>query len=268
VGIAAVPGGIRSSARKRAKKAIDTYGKRVIFNFERKIDRLSLLEGGPFYRSEVFPWARRIESRWRAIRAELDEVLADRDRIPLFHEIQAEQRRIAGDGKWRTFFLYAYGYKSVGNCARVPRTAELVSSIPGMSTAFFSILAPGKRIPPHRGPYKGVIRYHLALKVPRRASQCRIRVGDQWRHWRTGRSLVFDDTVEHEVRNDTHSERVVLFVDVLRPLPPVWDKVNRAVVAAIGASPYVRDAVKRQAEWERDVYGPRGGIERVSLLAA
>ena len=35
-----------------------------------------------------------------------------------------------------------------------------------MKLAFFSILAPGKHIPEHRGSLKGVIRYHLALKVP------------------------------------------------------------------------------------------------------
>ena len=34
-----------------------------------------------------------------------------------------------------------------------------------MMTAFFSILAPGKHIPPHRGPYKGLLRYHLGLQV-------------------------------------------------------------------------------------------------------
>jgi aspartyl/asparaginyl beta-hydroxylase (cupin superfamily) len=35
-----------------------------------------------------------------------------------------------------------------------------------MKTAFFSILAPGKHLPAHRGPYKGVMRYHLGLLIP------------------------------------------------------------------------------------------------------
>ena len=35
-----------------------------------------------------------------------------------------------------------------------------------MKSAFFSILAPGKHIPKHYGKHKGIIRYHLALKVP------------------------------------------------------------------------------------------------------
>ena len=35
----------------------------------------------------------------------------------------------------------------------------------------FSILAPGKRIPPHDGPYKGVLRYHLGLDGPGRTGR-------------------------------------------------------------------------------------------------
>ena len=52
----------------------------------------------------------------------------------------------------------------------------------------FSILAPGKRIPPHDGPYKGVLRYHLGLIVPDApVEQVGIRVGDQIRRLGRGR---------------------------------------------------------------------------------
>ena len=49
--------------------------------------------------------------------------------------------------------------------------------------------------------------------------------------------MVFDDTFNHEVWNDTDETRVVLFVDVLRPLPSPWAQINRAIVKAIGYSP-------------------------------
>ena len=91
--------------------------------------------------------------------------------------------------------------------------------IPGMTTAMFSILSPRKHILDHRGPYKGVLRYHLGLIVPEDAERCRIRVGEDVRHWEEGKSMIFDDTFNHEVWNDTDETRVVLFVDVLRPLP-------------------------------------------------
>ena len=83
----------------------------------------------------------------------------------------------------------------------------------------FSILSPHKHILPHCGPYKGVLRYHLGLIVPEDAENCRIRVGDDIRHWEPGKPLIFDDVFNHEVWNDTDETRVVLFVDVERPLP-------------------------------------------------
>jgi len=115
-----------------------------------------------------------------------------------------------------------------------------------MTTAFFSILAPGKHIPAHRGPYKGVLRYHLGLKIPEPASQCRIRVGDEVRHWAEGESLLFDDTYDHEVWNDTDGERAILFMDVERPLPEPWASFNRAVIWLVGKTPFVQEAKKNQ----------------------
>ncbi len=63
--------------------------------------------------------------------------------------------------------------------------------------------------------------------------------------------MVFDDTFNHEVWNDTDETRVVLFVDVLRPLPRPWSQINRAIVKAIGYSPFVLDAKRNQEAWER-----------------
>ncbi len=48
---------------------------------------------------------------------------------------------------------------------------------------------------------------HLALVVPPR---CGIRVGAEWREWAEGKTLVFDDTFEHECRNESDADRYVL----------------------------------------------------------
>jgi len=184
------------------------------------------------------------------MRQELEVVLERRDELPSFHEISRGQSRISDD-RWKTFFLYAYGFKADGNCRRCPETTRIVEAIPGMKTAFFSILAPGKHIPAHRGPYRGVIRYHLGLRVPEPRDHCRIRVGDEIRHWEEGKSLVFDDTYEHEVRNDTPGTRVVLFVDFVRPLRFPASSLNRLLLKLIGWSPYVQDGVENYKRWER-----------------
>ncbi|MGI4779173.1 MAG: aspartyl/asparaginyl beta-hydroxylase domain-containing protein [Janthinobacterium lividum] len=58
---------------------------------------------------------------------------------------------------------------------------DLLDLTSGMSTAFFSIVAPGKVLPAHRGPYNGVLGYHLGLRIPVSDERCAIRVDNQTR---------------------------------------------------------------------------------------
>lgn len=226
-------------------------GERILAPIERWIGRRSLVGDATFFPVERFPWIEQIEANWHVIRAELDRVMEDRDALPNFQDISKDQIEITDDDRWKTFFLFGYGFRAKLNTEMCPRTTALMEQIPGMTTAMFSILSPRKHILDHRGPYKGVLRYHLGLIVPQDAPACRIRVGDDIRHWQEGASLVFDDTFNHEVWNDTDETRVVLFVDVLRPLPFPESLINRLVVKAIGISPFVLDAKRNQEAWER-----------------
>jgi beta-hydroxylase len=211
----------------------------------------SLVPTTPFLPVDTFPWIPNLESNWMSIRAELDEVLSYRNDLPNFQDISVDQASITDDDGWKTYFFFGYGFRSDANCARCPRTAALLDQVPGLTTAFFSILAPHKHLGEHRGPWRGVLRYHLALRVPEPAGAAGISVGGQVAHWEEGRSLLFDDGYEHHAWNDTDGLRVVLFVDVVRPLRAPANQVNRALIAAIGRSPYIRDARRRHEAWER-----------------
>ena len=137
------------------------------------------------------------------------------------------------------------------NCASCPKTAALLDTIPGLVTAFFSILLPHKHIPPHRGPYRGVVRCHLALMVPGTPEACGISVGGEVRHWHEGETMFFDDGYEHSAWNDSEGTRVVLFLDVIRPLRRPAADVNKALLRGIAWSPFLRDAKRRHEAWER-----------------
>jgi aspartyl/asparaginyl beta-hydroxylase (cupin superfamily) len=216
---------------------------------ERMVMRSSLVPVTPYLDVEHFPWARELEEQWGVIREELEGVLVYQDDLPAFHELAADVSVIAHDG-WKTFFFCGYGFRADGNCARCPRTAALLDRIPGLTTAFFSILPPGARLPPHRGPWGGVIRYHLGLIVPA-PDACGISVDGRIAHWAEGRSLVFDDSYEHTAWNESGAVRVVLFLDVLRPCRLPGSFVNRAVVGIAGHSPFLQDAKRRYLAWER-----------------
>src|SRR6266850_3985657 len=198
---------------------------------ERSVARVSLHGDPRIYPKDLFPWVAEIEAEWRKIRAELDAVMQYREQIPGFHEILKEVTTITTDQNWKTFFLAGIGMNCEENARRCPETMRLLKKIPGMKTAFFSILSPHKHIPAHRGAYNGILRFHLGLMVPEPQEKCRIRIGNEIRHWDEGEGLIFDDTFNHEVWNDTDGYRVVLFVDFARPLKPQFHRMNEAFLS-------------------------------------
>ncbi|NJL82670.1 MAG: aspartyl/asparaginyl beta-hydroxylase domain-containing protein [Chloroflexaceae bacterium] len=226
-------------------------GKTWLWRYETLVGRYSLVGNRPFFEAEQFPWVAEFERHWQIIRQELDRLLEYGDRLPNFQDISPDQVAITNDNRWKTYFLYAYGVKVPENCQRCPETTRLLALIPGMKTAMFSILSGGKHIPEHRGPYKGVLRYHLALKVPGPAGACRIRVRDEIRPWQEGKSLIFDDSYVHEAWNDSDETRVVLFVDVVRPLAWPWSWLNQGLIFAISRSPFIQDAIANNRRWQQ-----------------
>ncbi len=218
---------------------------------ERFIIARNCLYGDPaIFDVSAFSWAAELESHWKQIRQEAIQVLRSAEALPNFQDLVPEIG-VTDDDRWKTYFLYGYGHKVATHCLQCPETTRLIEAVPGMTTAFFSILYPHKHLPAHRGPYKGFLRYHLGLVVlePRRC--CRIRIGNEVVCWEEGKSLLFDDTREHEVWNDTDGIRVVLFLDVVRPLPHWASIVNRTIIRLIAWSPPVRRARHRQTQWIR-----------------
>jgi len=211
--------------------------------------------GNPaIYDKRLFPWVAEIENQWPVIRRELDKVMPRRAELPGFHQITEKVGTITHDDLWKTYFLAGYGRNTEENSRHCPETTRLLKKIPGMQTAFFSILSPGKHIPVHRGPYNGVLRFHLGLITPEPQERCRIRVGNDIHIWKNGEAVVFDDTYLHEVRNDTDGYRAVLFVDFARPLKFPMNLINRLLLKAVNYTSVVRQARANQVKWEKRFY--------------
>jgi beta-hydroxylase len=241
---------------QRFHEVLVTVGAKLVRGLEGLLARASLIPNTPFLDAAQFPWVRTLEDNWTIIRRELDTILPRQAELPNFQDISPDQVHISQDDGWKTFFFYAYGRKAEGNIRRCPETARIVESIPGMKTAFFSILAPGKHIPLHRGPYRGVIRAHLGLVVPEPRERCRIQVGPEFAHWEEGKVLVFDDGYPHQVWNDTSGTRVVLFLDIVRPLRFPVNLLNGLMLKLIAWSPFIRDAEANYKRWEKEFDRP------------
>jgi len=237
--------------RLRRRKYVKRWGRWLTHRVDRFLARQSLVPDGPILNAALFPWVEGLERQWQDVRMELGALLQRREQLPFFQDISPDQKRISPDDKWRTFFLYGFGHRLERNCRLCPLTASLLRQVPGVETAFFSILAPGKIIPPHRGITKGLIRCHLGVVIPPAADQCFMDIGDVRCTWQQGRLLLFDDTYPHAVSNHSDQERVVLLFDIRRPLTLSGRLVRAALLWGFRRTAYVRDAMRNEARWEQ-----------------
>lgn len=242
---------IYSNWQNKSRQLILKQGEKLLRKLEQQIGKASLVGDRTFFDTENFDWVTEVENNWLKIRQELDLLLQNLEQLPNFQDISEDQYSITKDNLWKTYFLYAYGIKVEENCLKCPETTKIIETIPGMKTAFFSILLPHKHIPEHCGPYKGVIRYHLALKVPEQQDKCAIKVGNDIRHWSEGKSLIFDDTFPHEAWNQTDEIRVVLFLDFVRPMRLPWSIINQSLIQLIAWSPLVQKGKKNLEKWNQ-----------------
>lgn len=226
----------------------------VVAAAERLNLRCSTVGNPPIYDNSVFPWTHEIEQNWRAIRSELDRVLTRKDDLPGFHEISSDVSTISHDRGWKTFLLCGYGFHSEANIKLCPQTWRICQKIPGLITVMFSILEPGKHLPPHRGPYNGVLRLHLGLIVPEPRGQLGIRVEKEIYRWREGEAVIFDDAYEHEAWNNTAHTRVVLFVDFIKPTRFPARFLNWLLLNLAVFTPFIREGMDNQKAWEKKFY--------------
>lgn len=193
-----------------------------------------------------FPWFDQLEAATADIQAELRALLdAPGDLVRPYVRFEDgtpenEWSPLDGSLDWSACFLWEYGEPNPGVLARCPKTAALLDAlplarIPGRApNAFFSVLRPNSKIPPHTGVTNTRAIIHLALEVP---PGCGFRVGNETREWVEGQAFAFDDSIEHEAWNDSDRRRAVLIIDSWNPhlSPREQDAVVRYFAAADGA---------------------------------
>jgi aspartyl/asparaginyl beta-hydroxylase (cupin superfamily) len=189
-------------------KAID-WSRRI---YDRQVNNPAYLDP-----EEYFPEYKLIEEHWEELRDEIINIIETSKPLPKFHEIDKGQSFISNnDGiSWNLFAVKFYGIWHKHNLQKCPKTKALFENMKQVKTINYSILAPGKHIPPHRGPYRGILRYQIALKVPKEGN-CQLFVDHKPYHWTEGKSVLFDDTYVHEVKNETEETRIALLLDIKR----------------------------------------------------
>lgn len=178
-----------------------------------------------FQPRETLPWLSTIEDAAADIRAELEALLTGPDPFRPYIERRADRPNTDTAGMvenpdWSALYLWKDGAEQTEIARRCPRTLEALADVPlcrvpgRTPSILFSRLKAGARIPPHHGLINTRLICHLPLIVP---PGNRFRVGNEVREWREGQAWAFDDTVEHEARNDGAADRTILIFDVWKP---------------------------------------------------
>lgn len=133
---------------------------------------------------------------------------------------------VTKDGLWDKIYLKWYSAPTARARELCPETLEIIERHKDVHLAMVSILKPGARIWPHRGPWAGCYRVHIGIRTPEDL-RCYIHVGGNRLVWMNRQMIAFDDTYIHEVRNDTDQPRIILFLDVERRMK---GRVAQAIV--------------------------------------
>lgn len=186
-----------------------------------------------------FTWTQDFRNNWKKIR---DEFIQYSNTYNIPHCKSISPKHALYNKDWKTVFLRSFGV-DLNIINLFPETMRLINSCP-CTTAFFSVLEPGARLPPHEGMYKGVIRYHLGLIIPDDWEQCFINVDGTTLYWTEGDDIMFDDMYTHYVENNTNQRRVILFLDIKRDFNnPLINLANSTLLHFIKSNDMVTNAV-------------------------
>jgi aspartate beta-hydroxylase/beta-hydroxylase len=179
----------------------------------------------PLMRTEdVFPEGLEFQRRFEEVRGEIERLLEKRS-LRRYQDIDpARAAEVSAD--WKLYYAYFLWEENANARTELPVTLSIVKSIPHAMNATVAVLEPGVSLAAHAGPYAGVLRYHLGIRVPRK-NPPRLRVHDRHYTWKAGESIVLDDVFDHEVYNEAEEIRVILMVDFMRPMNPVCHALNR-----------------------------------------
>jgi beta-hydroxylase len=134
---------------------------------------------------------------------------------------------------WKTVWLRYFG-KPVPR--DISKELSQIVNHPIVYNASLSILEPHSEIPLHVGQCQALVKYHIPLQIPE---------GDvgMWYNGKTYRwtdRMLFNDVKEHRVWNHTDERRIILLMDLLRPMPFPWDIINHRIASLAWWDPVVR----------------------------
>ena len=165
-----------------------------------------------------------------------------------FDEISKDQIKLNLDKKWEVVILYGYSFFNTKELTHFPTLSKLIKKHSSKLTlAMFSTTRPGKTIPQHHGNNYGVNRIQIGIDIAD-PENCFLRVDDKKFFLKEQKMIIFDDTFEHQLENNSNHNRTVLILDFYKQLPFFYHLINIKMNNEIGKSEYAQSVFKKIQE--------------------
>jgi beta-hydroxylase len=219
-------------------------------------------KNAPYLDARKFPALKLLQENWTLIR---DEALQLNEAAHIKASADLDDLGFNSFFRtgWKRFYLKWYGANLKSAEQLCPKTLALLNQLPQVKGAMFTLLPPGARLGAHRDPYAGSLRYHLGLVTPN-SDDCYINVDGLRYTWRDGEVVMFDETYIHSAENKTDKDRIILFLDIKRPVRFfLVDWFNRAFSRLVVAGSATKNIKGDKVGFLNYVFG---ALYRVSLL--
>ncbi len=234
-----------SADQRRYEACRDVYlRKRSVYHNQPKQILFPYLPEIEFFGREEFPWLDILEVATEEIASEALAALANGGEgfKPYINFATGapidEWGPLNQSPNWSVYSLWHDGEQIPDHLQKCPRTTAVLAQMPLCDVphyapgAYFSVLRPRTRLPPHTGTTNTRSIVHMPLVIP---AGCGFRVGADVRTWKKGEAWVFDDSIEHEAWNDSDEIRIILIFDIWNPLLTAAERdLVRALTLGIG----------------------------------
>lgn len=169
-------------------------------------------------------------------------------KLPSFDCVDPTQKFLKTKNKWKVVMLQVYGNLVNDNIQLAPKTMKILSSIKSWNI-FVSIFEPRCVVPFHIGPCKGLLTYHLAIKVPKDTKNCYMIVNQgnsNYKYtWKPKQSVLYDDSYPNTIVNKTNEQLVLLYINFKRILTDVDEIINNLSLQLMSVDKLVTEACER-----------------------
>lgn len=217
------------------------FFKTVIYISEKIINVFS--KPVPFHEKNDYTITKDLEENYNELKKEFLNI---KGKLKNFEKISREQAKLINfTGAWKTTIFKA-GKTFLRNVDNCPLLKSILIKYPDVVYAMISVLEPGAKLTPHKGTYGGVLRIHLGIEIPQ--GDVFLSVDNIKKYWENGKVLVFDDKFMHYAENNTLNSRVVLFIDIVKPLPYIINLYNRCIIKLIECSPFIKRMIENSTD--------------------